>query len=74
MKTLTSLVRGNEGLCKPAWLNTNEVDLRTNPPGVLYTGFFRNIKKHWLFGYIKTGTKFHGYITKEGFVKTTEGL
>lgn len=70
-KPLTSLISGHEGPCKPTWLNKNIVDIRTT--GAI-TGSFKNVRKHWLFGWIKFGKEFHGYIDSKGSVRTTEGI
>lgn len=68
---LKSLVPGFEGQCKPTWLNKNQVDIRVT--GAI-TGSFKLVRKHWLFGYIKTGKEFHGYISSKGDVRTTKGI
>jgi len=70
-RILTSFVHGHEGDCKPTWLNTNQVDFRVT---TRVTGSFRNVKKHWLFGSIKFGKEFHGYIDSKGNVRSTEGI
>lgn len=71
-KHLQSEVPDFKGPCVPVWLNTNQVDLRTQSVGI--TGFFKLVRKHWLFGHVKTGKEFHGYITNDGRVKTTIGI
>jgi hypothetical protein len=70
-KLIKSEVPNHEGWCKPVWLNRNSVNLRIDGR---VTGFFRLVRKHRLFGWIKTGEQFHGYVTSKGVVKTTEGI
>jgi hypothetical protein len=62
-----SKVPGHEGLCKPTWLNTNEVYNRLDG-GV--TGFFKTVKRRLLVFYFRTGKEFHGII-KNGNVYST---
>lgn len=69
-KHLISEVEGFEGLCTPTWLNYNQIDIRTSG---FVGGFFKSIKKHWLFGWIKTGKEFHGFIGVDGKVKSSVG-
>lgn len=69
--TLTSLVKGFEGKCKPHSLNTNMIHRRTDGRT---TGFFKLVKKDWFGFYYKTGKQFHGYIGSDGKVRTTEGI
>lgn len=66
MKTLKSNVFGYKGLCKPTWINHNQV-CHMLDQGV--TGFFRLVEKRW-WGYKKVGKEFHGII-KNGEVETT---
>ena len=62
-----SKVSGHEGLCKPTWLNRNNMHTRIDGG---YTGFFRNVKKK--FGiYWKIGKEFHGIIKSDGSVLST---
>jgi len=64
---LKSKVKGFEGLCKPIWLNKNQVCHRLDN-GI--TGFFKLIHKK--FGiYFKIGKEFHGII-KDRIVYSTE--
>lgn len=70
-KIYTSLVKGHEGLCKPTWLDTNQVSIRVT---TRVTGTFKNVKRHWLWGWIKYGEEFGGYISSKGDVRTTEGI
>ncbi len=55
---LTSKVRRHEGLCKPTWVNCNQVCNRFDN-GV--TGFFKLVKRRFGF-YLKTGKEFHGIV------------
>lgn len=55
---LTSKVKGHEGLCKPIWVNHNQVCNKFDN-GV--TGFFKLVKKRFGF-YLKTGEEFHGIV------------
>ena len=66
-----SKVPGHEGPCKPTWLNLNQIDRRTNGHFVA-TGFFRNVRRHWLFGWLKYGKEFHGGIKPDRTVHSTE--
>jgi len=77
---LISKVKGFEGPCYPVWLNDNQVCNRLDR-GV--TGFFKlkkkpdRIKVRFLFWDIwlrPTQEEFHGIITGEGFVISTEGM
>lgn len=70
-KLFDSLVLGHEGLCKPTWICKNIVEIRTT--GAI-TGCFKNVKKHWLWGYVRRGKEFHGYIDSKGKIRTTEGI
>jgi len=57
---LVSTIKEHEGLCKPVWLNENQVMHRLDG-GV--TGFFRLVKKiPYLPFYYKFGEEFHGII------------
>ena len=57
-KHLQSEVPHFTGSCIPTWVDTNT-----------YSGFraglFRLVKKHWLFGYLKTGNEFYGWISND---------
>ena len=64
---LVSVVKGNEGLCLPTWLNENTVCNRLDR-GI--TGYFRLVKKFWIFN-IQYGKEFHGII-KGNTVESTE--
>lgn len=58
MGVLVSFVPAHEGLCKPTWLNCNQVSRRL---GV--TGFFRRTRHVWYWPWpIKYGPEFHGII------------
>ena len=57
-RAIESRVKGHEGWCKPTWINQNQLDNRVDGG---YTGFFRRVKKVWIF-WIKTGPEFHGII------------
>lgn len=56
-----SIAPGYEGICTPVWR-----------PKAGNTGFFRLLRPHWLFRFVKTGEEFHGCITKAGIVVGTE--
>ena len=68
-KVLISKVPGFKGICKPTWLNNSELDSRLDQGN---TGFFKLVKKHWLWGYKKYGKEFHGIIKRDGFIYTTK--
>jgi hypothetical protein len=70
IKLLVSRVPGHIGSCRPIWLNTSQIDLRTQRCGI--TGFFRLVKP-FLFWYKSYGEEFHGYI-ENGEVYTTKGM
>lgn len=56
-----SKVPGFEGLCKPTWLNRNQITRRLTGET---TGFFRLVKKR--FGiWWKVGEEFHGKLDSE---------
>lgn len=57
-KLLISKVNNFEGLCKPVWINNNQVCHKFDG-GI--TGFFRLVKKKYGF-YWKTGEEFHGIL------------
>lgn len=63
---LQSKVPGHEGLCRPTWLNRNQVCIRFDGR----TGFFRAIKSWGPFSW-RTGPEFHGLITQQGTVVST---
>jgi len=65
---ITSKVPGYVGLCKPTWINRNQICHRIDG-GI--TGFFKLVRKKWGI-YWRTGKEFHGII-EDGVVKTTEG-
>ncbi len=63
-----SRVKGFEGLCKPTWINKNQVCHKFDG-GV--SGFFKLVKMKWGF-YFKTGKEFHGIIKDGKHVDTTK--
>ena len=67
---LISKVRRHEGLCKPAWVNRNQVCNRFDN-GV--TGFFKLVKRRFGF-YLKTGKEFHGIVRSNNIVESTSGM
>lgn len=72
MNTYTSHVPNFTGQCTDVWLNTNQIDLRTNSVPE-FTGFFRLTKKNWLGRLKPYGKEFHGYLGDDNIVRTTEG-
>jgi len=65
---LISKVKRHEGLCKPTWINKNQLCHRFDG-GV--TGFFKLVKKRFGF-YFKTGEEFHGIVRDGETVESTE--
>jgi len=65
---LISKVKRFEGLCKPIWINRNQVCHKFDN-GV--SGFFKLVKKKFGF-YFKTGKEFHGIIKDRKHVESTE--
>lgn len=65
---LVSRVPGFEGLCKPTWLQTNQVVRRVQRGGP--TGFFRKVKRVlWILPvYIEVGQEFHGQVLPQSNV------
>lgn len=68
-RIIESKVPDFEGLCSPTWLNHNQIDNRLDR-GI--TGFFRIIKKKFIF-YYRSGEEFHG-IVRRNKIHTTKGL
>ena len=66
-KIYQSVVPNHSGLCKSTWMNDSKIDNRMDGGK---TGFFRLIRRHWLFGWVKHGKEFHG-IVKNGTVHST---
>jgi len=60
MKMFKSNVPGFIGECSPTWINKSELDRRTSGYGY-FTGFFKIVKRWWIFKY-KSGREFHGKI------------
>ena len=53
------------------WLNTSALDIRLQKGGI--TGYFK-LAKPFLFFFITHGKEFHGMITHDNNVITTEGI
>jgi len=62
-----SKVKRHEGLCKPTWVNRNQVCNRFDN-GI--TGFFKLVKRRFGF-YLKTGEEFHGIVRSGNIVEST---
>ena len=71
-----SKVKDFKGPCQATWLNLSSIDLRCyTPREAVATGFFRKVKDKKFLGLnIQTGREFHGMLTGDGIVISTEGI
>jgi hypothetical protein len=70
VKIYQSQVPDHEGRCAATWLQGNRLINRIDG-GV--TGFFRQAKRGWFGFWYRTGPEFHGLLSWDGVVRSTEG-